>query len=175
MPRSPLVARFAAAVLAAAVIASAAVAALLYAAGVAGGSTTAVVAKSTPSPAGSTAPRALNPSALYRGAAAGVVAIEASNDVSVLHVNPARLALQPLALGSTAALVAGDPLAVSRNPFGYDRSLSTGAVSGRDRTIQAPNGSLIAHALQTDAVKRGSATAKLTATLSSQASRATAG
>jgi putative serine protease PepD len=37
------------------------------------------------------------------------------------------------------------------DPFGYNRSLSTGVVSGLDRTIQAPNGFLIANALQTDA------------------------
>ncbi|HEX3835242.1 MAG TPA: trypsin-like peptidase domain-containing protein [Solirubrobacteraceae bacterium] len=206
----------AAAVLAAAVIASAAVTALLYAAGIAGGSTTAVVAQSAHTPADLTAADALNPSALYRGAAAGVVAIEATgvssgsnglpytptgqsidtgtgmvinthgdiltashvvagaskitvkflngtvraattlgtdsfDDASVLRVNPAGLALHPLVLGSTASLVVGDPLAVIGDPFGYNRSLSTGVVSGRDRTIQAPNGSLIANALQTDA------------------------
>jgi putative serine protease PepD len=203
-------------VLAAAVISSAAVTAVLYAAGVAGGSTTAVVEQSPHTPAGSTAAGALNPSALYRGAAPGVVAIEAtgvssgsnglpytppghsidtgtgividppgdiltashvvagaskitvkflngtvrtatvlgtdtSNDASVLHVNPAGLPLHPLTLGSSASLVVGDPLAVIGNPFGYNRSLSTGVVSGVERTIQAPNGSLIAHALQTDA------------------------
>jgi putative serine protease PepD len=211
-----LIARLAAGVLAAAVIASAAVTALLYAAGVAGGSTTSVIAQATHTPADSTAADALNPSALYRGAAAGVVAIEAtgvgsgsnglpytptgqsidtgtgivintqgdiltashvvasasritvkflngtvrtatalgtdaSNDASVLHANPTRLTLHPLALGSAASLVVGDALAVIGNPFGYNRSLSTGVVSALDRTIQAPNGSLIAHALQTDA------------------------
>jgi S1-C subfamily serine protease len=38
-----------------------------------------------------------------------------------------------------------------RDPFGYDRSISTGIVSGLDRTIQAPNGFTVAHAIQTDA------------------------
>jgi putative serine protease PepD len=47
--------------------------------------------------------------------------------------------------------VVGDTLAVIGNPFGYNRSLSTGVVSALDRTIQAPNGWLISHALQTDA------------------------
>jgi putative serine protease PepD len=37
------------------------------------------------------------------------------------------------------------------DPFGYARSLSTGIVSGIDRTIQAPNGFTVAHAIQTDA------------------------
>jgi putative serine protease PepD len=37
------------------------------------------------------------------------------------------------------------------NPFGYDRSLSTGVVSELDRTIPTPNGFALAHAIQTDA------------------------
>jgi putative serine protease PepD len=82
---------------------------------------------------------------------ARVVGTDTSNDVSVLHVNPAGLTLHPLALGSASSLLVGDPLAVIGNPFGYNRSLSTGVVSGLDRTIQAPNGFLIAQALQTDA------------------------
>jgi putative serine protease PepD len=69
----------------------------------------------------------------------------------VLHVNPSGLTLHPLALGSSSSLAVGDPLAVIGNAFGYNRSLSTGTVSGLDRTIQAPNGYLIAHVLQTDA------------------------
>jgi putative serine protease PepD len=82
---------------------------------------------------------------------ATVLGTDTSNDVSVLHVNPSGLTLHPLVLGSSASLTVGDPLAVIGNPFGYNRSLSTGVVSGLERTIQAPNGFLIAHALQTDA------------------------
>jgi putative serine protease PepD len=83
--------------------------------------------------------------------AATVVGTDTSNDVSVLRVSPSGLTLHPLALGATGSLAVGDPLAVIGNPFGYNRSLSTGVVSALDRTIQAPNGYPIAHALQTDA------------------------
>jgi putative serine protease PepD len=76
---------------------------------------------------------------------------DTSNDVSVLHVDPSGLTLHPLALGSTAALAVGDPLGVIGDPFGYNRSLSTGVVSALGRAIQAPNGYLIARAVQTDA------------------------
>jgi putative serine protease PepD len=82
---------------------------------------------------------------------ASVVGTDTSNDVSVLHVNPTGLSLHPVPLGSSQSLIVGDPLAVIGNGFGYNRSLSTGVVSGLDRTIQAPNGYLIAHAVQTDA------------------------
>jgi putative serine protease PepD len=76
---------------------------------------------------------------------------DTSNDVSVLRVNPSGLILHPLTLGSIQSLVVGDPLAVIGDPFGYNRSLATGVVSALGRTIQAPNGHLIAQALQTDA------------------------
>jgi putative serine protease PepD len=82
---------------------------------------------------------------------ATVLGTDTSNDVAVLHVNPSGVALHPLTLGSTSSLVVGDPLAVIGNPFGYNRTLSTGVVSGLGRTIQAPNGFPIARALQTDA------------------------
>jgi putative serine protease PepD len=82
---------------------------------------------------------------------ASVLGTDTSNDVSVLHVNPSGLTLHPLPLGSVQSLVAGAPHAVIGDPFGYNRSLSTGVVSGLGRTIQAPNGFPIANALQTDA------------------------
>jgi putative serine protease PepD len=74
-----------------------------------------------------------------------------ATDVAVLKVDPSGLTLHPLALGSSASLKAGDALAAIGAPFGYEESISTGIVSGLDRTIQAPNGYTIAHAIQTDA------------------------
>lgn len=72
-------------------------------------------------------------------------------DVAVIRAAPGGLHLHPLRLGSSAALRVGDELAVIGDPLGFQRSLSTGVVSGLDRTIQAPNGFEIAHAIQTDA------------------------
>jgi S1-C subfamily serine protease len=69
----------------------------------------------------------------------------------VLSVNPSGLSLRPVALGDSAALQVGDPIAAIGDPFGYPRSLSTGIVSGLDRTIAGLNGYSIAHAIQTDA------------------------
>jgi S1-C subfamily serine protease len=82
---------------------------------------------------------------------ASVLGKDESSDVAVLHVNTSGLTLHPLSLGSSRALAVGDPLAVIGDALGFDRSLSTGVVSGLDRTIQAPNGFTIAHAIQTDA------------------------
>jgi putative serine protease PepD len=74
-----------------------------------------------------------------------------ATDVAVLKVDPSGLTLHPLKLGSSAALGVGDAVAAIGSPFGYEESISTGIVSGLDRTIQAPNGFTVAHAVQTDA------------------------
>ena len=74
-----------------------------------------------------------------------------ATDVAVLKVDPSGLTLHPLKLGSSASLGVGDAVAAIGSPFGYEESVSTGIVSGVDRTIQAPNGYTVAHAIQTDA------------------------
>jgi putative serine protease PepD len=74
-----------------------------------------------------------------------------ATDVAVLKVDPSGLTLHPLSLGSSAALNVGDAVAAIGSPFAYQDSISTGIVSGLDRTIQAPNGYTVAHAIQTDA------------------------
>jgi putative serine protease PepD len=81
---------------------------------------------------------------------ATVLGKDDATDVAVLKIDPSGLTLHPLKLGSSASLAVGDQLAAIGDPFGYDRSLSTGIVSGLDRTIQAPNGFSVAHAIQTD-------------------------
>jgi putative serine protease PepD len=82
---------------------------------------------------------------------ATVLGVDTSTDLAVLHIDPAGLTLHPLTLGSAQALSVGDPLAVIGNPFGFNRSLSTGVVSALDRTIPAPSGFSVTHAIQTDA------------------------
>ncbi len=86
---------------------------------------------------------------LTRGAK--VLGLDDSSDVAVLRVSPAGLTLHPLTLGSSAALAVGDPVGVIGDPLGFDRSLSTGVVSALERTIEAPDGFVIPHAVQTDA------------------------
>ena len=82
---------------------------------------------------------------------AKVLGTDEATDVAVLSIDPSGLTLHPLALGSSASLSIGDEVAAIGDPFTYDRSLSTGVVSGLDRTISAPNGFTVAHAIQTDA------------------------
>lgn len=82
---------------------------------------------------------------------AKVLGVDDSSDVAVIHVSPSGLGLHPVSLGSDRALAVGDPVGVVGDPLGFDRSLSTGVVSALDRTIEAPDGFTIAHAIQTDA------------------------
>jgi putative serine protease PepD len=74
-----------------------------------------------------------------------------ATDVAVLKVNASGLTLHPLALGSSSSISVGGAVAAIGDPFGYARSISTGIVSGVDRTVQSPNGFTVAHAIQTDA------------------------
>jgi S1-C subfamily serine protease len=68
---------------------------------------------------------------------------DSATDIALLKVDPKGLTLHPLRVGD-AVFAIGDP-------FGFDRSLSTGVVSALNRTIEAPNGFTVAHAIQTDA------------------------
>jgi putative serine protease PepD len=81
---------------------------------------------------------------------ATVLGKDEATDVAVLKIDTSGLTLHPLRLASSSASV-GDAVAAIGDPFGYSRSLSTGVVSGVDRTIDAPNGFTVAHAIQTDA------------------------
>ena len=82
---------------------------------------------------------------------ATVLGQDDATDVAVLKIDPSGLTLHPLELASSASIDVGDEVAAIGDPFGYERSISTGIVSGIDRTIKAPNGFTVAHAIQTDA------------------------
>jgi len=73
-----------------------------------------------------------------------------ATDAAVVKIDPSGLDLHPLKLGDSGSLQVGDQLSAIGSPFGYPESLSTGVVSGLDRTISAPNGFTVAHAIQTD-------------------------
>jgi S1-C subfamily serine protease len=81
---------------------------------------------------------------------AQVVGTDVSRDLAVLRVDPSAADLRPLAL-SSAPVQVGDPVAAIGNPFGFDRTITTGIVSALQRQISAPNGFAIDHAIQTDA------------------------
>jgi S1-C subfamily serine protease len=86
-----------------------------------------------------------------RTVAARIVGRDVSDDLAVLKIDPSGLGLHPLRLGSSRDVQVGDPTIAIGNPFGLDRTLTTGVVSALQRQIQAPNGFKIDHVIQTDA------------------------
>ena len=74
-----------------------------------------------------------------------------STDLALLKVDPAGLKLTLLTLGSSKDVQVGDPAIAIGNPFGLERTLTTGVISAVRRTITAPNNFQIDDALQTDA------------------------
>jgi S1-C subfamily serine protease len=82
---------------------------------------------------------------------ARVLGTDPQNDLALLRVDPSGLQLDPLQLGDSATAQVGDPVLAIGNPFGLDRTLTTGVVSALQRQITAPNGFAIQHVIQTDA------------------------
>ncbi|HEV7772399.1 MAG TPA: trypsin-like peptidase domain-containing protein [Conexibacter sp.] len=82
---------------------------------------------------------------------ARVLGTDATNDLALLKVDTDGLKLAPLQLGDSKTAQVGDPVLAIGNPFGLDRTLTTGVVSALQRQITAPNGFAIQHVIQTDA------------------------
>jgi S1-C subfamily serine protease len=79
------------------------------------------------------------------------VGADPSNDLALIRVDPSKVRLHPLTLGNSSRAEVGDPVVAIGNPFGLDRTVTTGIVSALQRQIQAPNGFTISHVIQTDA------------------------
>ncbi len=82
---------------------------------------------------------------------AQVVGKDLNSDLALLKVSPDGLNLDPLPLGDSKHIQVGDPTIAIGNPFGLDRTLTTGVVSALQRQIKAPNGFAIDNVIQTDA------------------------
>jgi S1-C subfamily serine protease len=82
---------------------------------------------------------------------ARILGRDESSDLAVLKVSARPGELPPLPLGSSRSVQVGDPTIAIGNPFGLERTLTTGVVSATKRTIQAPDGFEIDGVIQTDA------------------------
>ena len=82
---------------------------------------------------------------------ATVLAADASKDLALLQVDTGGAELPALSLGDSSAVGVGDPVFAIGNPYGLDHTLTSGIVSALDRDIQAPDGTPISGAIQTDA------------------------
>lgn len=90
---------------------------------------------------------------LYDGSTheAKVVGLDPSNDVAVIEIEVEANKLDPLVLGDSSRLLVGQKVLAIGNPFGLERTLTTGIISSLDRSIRAKNGRIIKGIIQTDA------------------------
>jgi S1-C subfamily serine protease len=82
---------------------------------------------------------------------ARVLGSDESTDLAVLKVSPHGHRLTTVPLGTSRTVQVGDPTIAIGNPFGLERTLTTGVVSATRRTIRAPDGFRIDGVIQTDA------------------------
>jgi len=82
---------------------------------------------------------------------AEVVGSDPSSDLALLKIKAPKNLLKPLELGNSDKVRVGDPAVAIGNPFGFDRTVTTGIVSALQRQIEAPNGFSINNVIQTDA------------------------
>ena len=82
---------------------------------------------------------------------AEVVGSDPGMDLALLKVDAPEEALHPLSLGRSSEMEVGDPVVAIGNPFGLERTVTSGIVSALQRQIEAPNGFAISKVIQTDA------------------------
>src|SRR6184192_2699758 len=71
--------------------------------------------------------------------AAVIISEVAASDIAALRPANTPAQLRPSTLGNPSGLRIGDDAIVVGNPFNLTRSLSTGVISGLDRSVQVPN------------------------------------
>jgi S1-C subfamily serine protease len=83
---------------------------------------------------------------------ATVVGGDERDDLAVLKVDMRGVAaVKPLTLGDSSSVRVGDPTLAIGDPFGFERTLSSGIVSALQHQISAPDGFAIHDVIQTDA------------------------
>ncbi len=83
---------------------------------------------------------------------ARLVGRDAITDLAVLRVElPAGTAIRPLPLADSSTVRVGQVAIAIGNPFGFERTITTGVISSVGRTIRTPEGRTMRNVLQTDA------------------------
>jgi S1-C subfamily serine protease len=82
---------------------------------------------------------------------AKLIGRDPSNDLALLKVEAGKDQLKPLTRGDSSKVEVGDSVVAIGNPFGLDRTVTTGIVSALQRQLEAPNGFQISNVIQTDA------------------------
>ncbi|MBI2995362.1 MAG: trypsin-like peptidase domain-containing protein [Candidatus Melainabacteria bacterium] len=90
---------------------------------------------------------------LYNGQQynASLVGVDPSNDLAVIKIKIPSNKLYPVQLGSSTGLKVGQKVLAIGNPFGLERTLTTGVISSLGRSLRSESGRLIKGIIQTDA------------------------
>ena len=90
---------------------------------------------------------------LYNGEqySTSLVGIDPSNDLAVLKIKIPPEKLFPGKLGTSQGLKVGQKVLAIGNPFGLERTLTTGVISSLGRSLKSESGRLIKGIIQTDA------------------------
>jgi S1-C subfamily serine protease len=80
-----------------------------------------------------------------------VIGTDPENDLAVIKFDPKGRKLTTIPLGSSSNLKVGQKVLAIGNPFAFDRTLTTGIVSGLGRPIKTDSGLVIRDMIQTDA------------------------
>ena len=73
------------------------------------------------------------------------------HDIAVLKIAAEPSLLIPITIGSSDDLKVGQTVLAIGNPFGFERTLSTGVIGGLNRSVGSEDGNILAGMIQTDA------------------------
>lgn len=82
---------------------------------------------------------------------ASLVGVDPNNDLAVLKIDAPREKLYPITWGDSNRMLVGMRVYAIGNPFGLDRTLTTGIVSSLNRSLPTGNRRIIRGVIQTDA------------------------
>ena len=80
-----------------------------------------------------------------------VVGTDAENDIAILKFNPQGKNLVIIPFGASTDLQVGMKVLAIGNPFGLDRTLTTGIISGLNRPVRVSQNLVVNNMIQTDA------------------------
>lgn len=80
-----------------------------------------------------------------------VIGKDPENDLAVVKFDPEGMELRTVPFGVSDNLRIGQKVLAIGNPFGYDRTLTTGVISGVGRPMKTANNLIINDMIQTDA------------------------
>ncbi len=83
---------------------------------------------------------------------AQLIGIDTSVDLAVIKVDAAPHRLKPVTFGDSDDLVVGQRVVAIGNPYGLEATLTTGIISGLNRSLENNDGTTMESAIQTDAM-----------------------